>query len=209
MTDSAGVARGEKVGAGTCFLDIDNDGDLGIFIANGHTEDNVEQWDTSTAYRCPNFLMLNDGTGHFANISKTAGSGLAPQKASRGAAFDDLDNDGDVDAVVLNSREKSTIIRNDTENTNHWLEIRVIGVTANRDAVGTQVWIQAGDVKRMAEVHSGRSYQSHYGSRLHFGLGPHALVDRVEIRWHGGGRQELADVAGDQLITVVQEGTKP
>lgn len=191
------------------LIDFDNDGDLDIFIANGHTEDNIELWDTSTAYRCPNFVMLNDGTGHFSNISKTAGSGLTPEKASRGAAFDDLDNDGDVDAVVLNSREKPTVIRNDTKNTNHWLEIRVLGVVANRDAVGTQVSIQAGDVKRVAEVHSGRSYQSHFGSRLHFGLAQHTRVDRIEIRWHGGGQQQLADVAADQLITVLQEVAEP
>ena len=111
--------------------------------------------------------MLNDGTGHFSNISKTAGSGLLPEKSSRGTAFDDLDNDGDIDAVVLNSREKPTIIRNDTENANHWLQIRVIGVGANRDGVGSRVTVFAGNRKRVDEIHSGRSYQSHYGSRLH------------------------------------------
>ncbi len=210
VTQVSGAGEGSfpHVNWGTGLIDFDNDGDLDIFIANGHTEDNIHLWDTNTAYRAPNFLMMNDGTGHFTNISKTAGSGLEPEKTSRGAAFDDLDNDGDVDAVVLNSRDQATIIRNDSENANHWLEVRVIGIAANRDAVGSEISLQAEDVKRLAEVHSGRSYQSHYGSRLHFGLGHHAHVDRLEIRWHGGGTQHMEDVAADRLITVVQERTQ-
>ncbi len=206
VTQVSGAGEGAfpYVNWGNGLIDFDSDGDLDIFIANGHTEDNIHLWDDSTAYRCPNFLMLNDGTGRFSNISTTAGSGLSPEKSSRGTAFDDLDNDGDVDVVILNSRDKPTIIRNDTENANHWLEIRVIGVEANRDGVGAQVALIAGEWKRVAEVHSGRSYQSHFGSRLHFGLGDRTQVDRVEIRWLGGQKQTLENVGVDRLITVVQ-----
>jgi enediyne biosynthesis protein E4 len=201
----AGEGSFPYVNWGNGLVDFDNDGHLDIFIANGHTEDNIDLWDSSTAYRAPNLLLRNNGTGRFTNISQSAGSGLLPVKASRGAGFDDLDNDGDVDAVILNSRDVPTIIRNDTENANPWLEIRVIGVEVNRDGVGAQLTVLAGDWKRTAEVHSGRSYQSHYGSRLHFGLGKHSRVDRIEIRWPGGGEQTLEKIGVNQLLTVIEE----
>ena len=206
-TQISGAGEGSfpYVNWGVGLIDFDSDGHLDVFIANGHTEDNIDLWDSSTAYRAPNLLLRNDGQGRFTNISQRAGSGLLPVKASRGAGFDDLDNDGDVDAVILNSRDTPTIIRNDTEHPNHWLQLRVIGIGANRDSVGARVTVLAGDLKRVAEVHSGRSYQSHYGSRLHFGLGPHAQVDRIEIRWPGGGTQTLENVAVNQLLTVLEE----
>lgn len=206
VTHVSGAAEGSfpLVNWGTGLIDFDNDGDLDIFIANGHTEDNIDLWDRSTAYRCQNLLLLNDGTGRYTNITHTAGSGLLPVKSSRGTVFDDLDNDGDNDAVVLNSRERPTMIRNDTENGNHWLQIRLIGVTANRDGVGSRVIAFVGDRKHVAEVHSGRSYQSHFGSRLHVGLGAASRIDRIEIRWLGGGKQTLENVDADRLLVVVE-----
>ncbi|MCY2988292.1 MAG: CRTAC1 family protein [Planctomycetota bacterium] len=204
QTTQAGTGCLAYVKWGTGLIDFNNDGHLDIFIANGHTEDNVELWDRTTCYRCRNSLLLNDGTGHFQNISNLCGNGLLSEHAGRGAAFDDLDNDGDIDVVVQNSREAPTVLRNDTRNGNHWLEIILRGVTSNRDAVGTQVTVVAGDLQRVAEVHSGRGYQSHFGSRLHFGLGPHPRVDSLRIRWLGGASQELRDLAADQLVTIVE-----
>ena len=104
-------------------------------------------------------------------------------------AVDDLDNDGDVDLVVLASRERPMILRNmymESRPRHHWLQIQLVGVTSNRDAVGSRVTVSVGDMTLTDEVHSGRSYQSHSGSRLQFGLGPHNQVDQIEIRWNGG-----------------------
>lgn len=210
VTQRTGAGDGlfAYVNWGTGLIDFDNDGDRDIFIANGHTEDNIELRDASTAYRVRNSLLMNTGDGRFVNISDACGDGLLPVHASRGTAFDDLDSDGDVDGVILNSRERPTIVRNESDGGNRWLQLRLCGVTTNRDAVGARVTVVAGDLTQVAEVHSGRGYQSHYGSRLHFGLGGHDHVDRIEIRWIGGQVDVVRDIAVDGLITIT-EGVGP
>jgi hypothetical protein len=207
VTPATGVGEGSfpYVNWGASLVDFDNDGDRDVFIACGHLQDKIDLYDDSTAYRVRNILMMNTGDGHFINVSDTAGDGMLPVHSSRGAGFDDLDNDGDIDVVILNSREKPTILRNDTENANHWLQIRLCGVKANRDGVGAQVTVTAGDLIQVDEVHSGRGYQSHYGSRLHFGLGQRDSVDRIEVRWIGGGVDVLENVLVDRLV-VIREG---
>jgi hypothetical protein len=126
--------------------------------------------------------------------------------SSRGAGFDDLDNDGDVDIVILNSRRECTVLRNDSNPKGHWLQIRLRGVKTNRDGVGAHVRVTAGDLFLIDEVHSGRSYQSHFGDRLYFGLGSHERVDRVEVKWIGGGVDVFTNVQVDKLLTIT-EGT--
>lgn len=191
---------------GNAMVDFDHDGDRDIFIACGHLEDNIEQRDDTTTYRTPNILMLNDGTGKFSDISSTSGDGLRIKKSSRGAGFDDLDNDGDVDVVILNSCDTPTILENVTANENHWLAIQLEGTRTNRDGVGAHVHVVTGKDRQIAEVHSGCGYQSHWGSRLNFGLGPHTEVDRIEVRWIGGGAETWHNVRSDQVIRLV-EGT--
>jgi hypothetical protein len=189
---------------GIGLIDFDNDGYRDLFICNGHTEDNIELRVRGAAYRAPNSLLRNQGDGTFLNVSEISGNGLLPVHASRGAAFDDLDNDGHIDSVILNSRQHPTILRNESPGGHHWVQVRLIGVHANRDAVGSRVTVVAGDLAQIAEVHSGRSYQSHYGSRLHFGVSAHPRIDRLEIRWHGGRTQVLEDLPANQLHTIVQ-----
>lgn len=206
VTQRTGAGDGlfPYVNWGTGLVDFDNDGDRDIFVANGHTEDNIELRDASTAYRVRNSLLMNTGNGRFENISDSSGDGLSPVHASRGAGFDDLDNDGDVDAVILNSREKPTVLRNESDGKNHWLELRLRGLTATRDAIGARVTVVAGDLSQIAEVHSGRGYQSHYGSRLHFGLGKRDQIDRIEVRWLGGNTDIWRGIGVDQLLTITQ-----
>jgi hypothetical protein len=124
--------------------------------------------------------------------------------SSRGAGFDDLDNDGDIDVVILNSRAQPTLLRNDSPTNNHWIQLLLQGTRTNRDGVGARVEVVAGDLTQIQEVHSGRGYQGHHGTRLHFGLGPHGRVDRIRIRWVGGGTQTVKNVPGDRLIRVTE-----
>jgi hypothetical protein len=206
LSANAGDGAFAYVNWGNGLVDFDNDGDLDIFIANGHTEDNIELRDDSTAYRVRNLVLMNTGDGNFVNVTKTSGDGLEPVRASRGAGFDDLDNDGDIDGVILNSRQKPTILKNESPGGHHWLQIQLRGVKSNRDGVGAAVKVVAGDLVRVDEVHSGRAYQSHFGSRLHVGLGKRTRVDLIEVRWIGGGVDLLSDVKADQLVRITEGG---
>jgi hypothetical protein len=189
---------------GCGLVDLDNDGYRDLFIAAGHLHDNVHLFDTTTTYFQRNLVQRNLGNGRFMNVSEHAGDGLEVNLSSRGAAFDDLDNDGDIDVVILNSRREPTLLRNDAPAGRHWLQVQLRGTTSNRDGVGAKVTVYAGESRWVDEVHSGRGYQGHYGTRLHFGLGKHERVDRVVVRWPGGQTQSMGPVQPDQLITVTQ-----
>jgi enediyne biosynthesis protein E4 len=209
VSSRTGAAAGSlpwvKWGCG--IVDFDNDGRRDLFIACGHINDLVEQFDDTTAYRNHNVLLRNVG-GRFVEMSAAAGLHAVPRHSARGAAFDDLDNDGDLDGVILNAREAPTLLRNlDRERggEHHWLQVRLVGRDSNRDGVGANVRVVTPGAVLVDEVHAGRGYQGHFGSRLHFGLGPAAAVERVEVRWIGGGR-EAFDVAGIDRLVVLTEG---
>jgi len=209
VTPSTGAGAGTLpfVTWGNGLVDFDNDGDRDLFVACGHIQDNIERYDDTSTYHTRNVLAMNDGRGRFVNVSNRAGDGMAVKLASRGAAFDDLDNDGDVDVVVQNIGRGPTILRNDSPGGNHWLQLRLRGTKSNRDGVGARVTVTAGESVQIAEVHSGRSYQSHYGSRLHFGLGTHNPVDRIEVHWLGGGVDVLENVTVDRQVLIVEGST--
>ncbi len=200
----AGAGTLNNVTWGNGFVDFDNDGDRDIFVACGHLQVNIEQFDDASTYHQRNILLLNTGNGKFVDVSDECGDGLKVNLSSRGAGFDDLDNDGDIDVVILNSRREPTILRNDSANENHWIQIRLQGVKTNRDSVGARVKVVAGDLTQIDEVHSGRGYQSHYGTRLHFGLGKRDRVDRVEVRWIGGGLDVVRNVEVDQVLSITE-----
>ena len=120
-------------------------------------------------------------------------------------AWRSFDNDGDIDVVILNSRREPTILRNGSANENHWIQIRLQGVKTNRDGVGARVKVVAGDLTQIDELHSGRGYQSHYGTRLHFGFGKRERVDRVEVRWIGGGVDVVRNVEVDQVLSITEK----
>lgn len=208
VTRPSGAGRGTfpYVKWGVGFIDFDNDGHRDLFVAQGHLQDNVELYDDTTAYRVRNVLLRNTGAGKFVNLSDQAGDGLRPVHSARGAVFDDLDNDGRVDVAILNSREPPTVLRNESPGENHWLQLQLRGRKANRDGVGSHVQVVAGDLTQGDEVHSGRGYQSHFGSRLQFGFGARQHVDRIEIRWIGGGVDVIQHVAVDQRLTIIEGG---
>ena len=200
----AGTTAVRPVTWGVGFADFDNDGDRDIFMATGHLEDNVQLKDDTVHYETQNVLLQNTGDGRFVDVSSHSGAGMLLKRCSRGAVLDDLDNDGDIDIVVLNSRREPTILRNDSPHIHHWVQVRLQGTTANRDAVGSRVRVVAGDLEQIDEVHSGRGYQSHFGTRLHFGLGNRDHVDRIQVHWLGGKVETFSDVAVDQLVTLRQ-----
>jgi hypothetical protein len=206
LNSGAGAGALPHVNWGTGLVDFDNDGDRDLFVACGHLQDNVDLYDATSAYRVRNVLLMNHGDGRFTNVSDQCGDGLSVALSSRGAAFDDLDNDGDVDVVVLNSRSEPTLLRNDSRNRNHWIQVRLRGRRSNRDGVGARVRVLAGNLTQIAEVHSGRGYQSHFGTRLHFGLGNRDHVDRIEVRWIGRGVDVVEHVEADQVITIAEGG---
>lgn len=204
---NAGAGCYPLVNWGCGLVDFDNDGWLDIFIGQGHIEDNIDERDATTSYRCTNTLLQNTGQGRFEDISARCGLSNMTPHAARGTAFEDLDNDGDVDVVVLNSRERPSVIQNrlrESGSDRHWIQLRICGVAANRDGVGSRVRVVSGDLELVTEVHSGRGYQSHWGSRLHFGLGSRTRIDRVEVDWMGGGRDIFENLAVDRIATLIE-----
>lgn len=212
VTTSSGAGSNtiSQVKWGNLIADFDNDGRRDIFIANGHLYDNVDRFDSRTSYLARNMLLRNIGGGKFADVSDHCGDGLSVKLSSRGAGFDDLDNDGDLDVVILNSRREPTILRNESSNNSAWIAIQLRGTKTNRDGVGARVEVVAGDLKLVDEVHSGRSYQSHYGSRLHFGLGKRTRVDHIRVQWIGGGVDVFKDLPVNRRLTITEgEGNDP
>jgi hypothetical protein len=206
MVAGAGKGTVHHVAWGNGFVDFDNDGDRDIFVACGHLLDNVELFDDTTSYLARNILLMNTGDGKFINVSDASGDGLKVKLSSRGAGFDDLDNDGDIDVVILNSRQEPTILRNDSPSKGHWLQVRLRAVKTNRDGIGAQVKVVAGDLTLIDEVHSGRGYQGHYGLRLHFGLGSRERIDRIEVRWIGGQVDVFEDIPADRIVILTEGG---
>lgn len=200
----AGSGSYPNVTWGTSMADFDNDGHRDLFIACGHLIDNVEQFDDTTSYLARNILLRNTGQGKFVNVSDQAGDGLLPKLSSRGAGFDDLDNDGRIDVVILNSRREPTILRNVSSPTQHWIQVQLRGTKTNRDGIGARVTVTAGGLTQIDEVHSGRSYQSDFGKRLYFGLGSRSRVDQIQVKWIGGGVDVVRDEDVDRLVTIVE-----
>jgi hypothetical protein len=204
VDDSALVGMGAtwfELSWGTGFHDFDRDGDLDLFIANGHVYPQVDGADLGTRYRQRNHLFLNE-RGRMREASAAAGPGFAVERSFRGAAFADHDDDGDVDVLVTALDEAPLLLRNDTTGAGHYLQIRLIGSLSNRDGVGVRVAVLAGGRATVRQRQGGGSYLSASEPRLHFGLGDATRADKVEILWPSGARDELSDVPADRAITV-------
>jgi hypothetical protein len=188
---------------GTGFLDFDNDGLLDIFVANGHVFPIIDKqnWGTTWAQR-PQLFRNLDGT-KFQEVPPAAGSGLADVIPARGAAFGDLFNDGHIDVVINNLDSTPTLLRNVVKNGNHWVGFHlIVGPKSPRDAIGAKVFVTAAGFRQRAEVFSGGSYGSNSDPRVHFGLGTASKVDKVEIQWPSGTKQEMSLPQVDKMFTV-------
>ena len=194
------------LGWGTGFLDYDNDGWPDLFVANGHVYPGVDQQDWGTTWAQRPLLFRNLDGNKFAEVPAATGSGLALVLTARGAAFGDLFNDGHIDVVVNNIDSTPVLLRNVFKNANHWVTFKLIGGQKSpRDAIGAKVFVTAGGFRQRGDVFSGGSYASSSDQRLHFGLGTADKVDRIEIIWPSGGKEEIRVPAVDRIYTV-QEG---
>ncbi len=192
------------VGWGTGFFDYDNDGWLDVMVVNGHVYPQLDNPLGGGSYRQPKLLYRNNRDGTFRETTHTSGPALTRPAVSRGAAFGDLDNDGDVDVVVNNLDGPLTVLRNDGGNANNFLTVDLIRRPGNRSALGAQVRVVAGDLVQVAERRSGGSYLSQNDTRLHFGLEKRGGADRIEVRWPDGTVQTIADVPANRFIAITQ-----
>jgi hypothetical protein len=204
---ATGVAStaGPYLGWGVKFVDMDNDGRLDIFIANGHVYPEVDKHGLGTRYLQRKQLFVNEGT-RFRHASNEIGGSLLVEKSSRGAAFGDYDNDGDVDALVINMNDRPTLLRNDTSPGNHWITVRLAGTKSNRDGIGAKVSIDAGGRKQSTFVRGDGSYLSHSDTRAHFGLADATRVTRIEIRWPSGVVDTASGLTADRFY-IAREGS--
>src|SRR5271169_733137 len=187
---------------GTAFFDMDNDGWLDLFIANGHVYPQVDAIPGGTPYRQPMLLFRNHRDGTFEDVSQALAS--MPPQSRRGAAFGDIANDGNIDIVVLNVGEPPSLLLNRNDSGNHRVLFKLVGTKSNKAAIGARVTVKAGTLVQFSEVRGGASYLSQNDLRLHFGLGAIETMSEVGIRWPNGETEVLRDVPADFIYTIVE-----
>lgn len=200
VTAAAGLIHERRfVSWGTCLLDLDNDGFPDIFVVTGQVYPELERVLPKYPRRGPRLLFRNLGNGTFAPMNEEAEPALAERHVSRGCAFGDFDNDGDVDIVIMNQNEPPSLLRNDAPPQHHWIKIRLYGTKSNRSALGSKVTVRSGTKVQVQELMSQSSYVSSNDPRLHFGLGSAESVD-IEVRWPLGLVETHKNVASNQLV---------
>jgi len=184
------------VGWGTKFFDYDNDGWVDLLVVNGHVYPQLPN------YRQPRLFHRNNRDGTFTEISAQFGSIFTELHASRGVAFGDIDNDGDIDLLISDLDGPPQLLRNDNGNANNSILIKTVGVKSNRDGIGARVKVVAGDLTQVDEVRSGDSYLSQSDLRLHFGLEKRTKVDLIEVRWPSGVVEKITNVGVNRILTI-------
>lgn len=210
MTFSAGLGVNTRwLGWGAGFLDLDNDGWLDLFLANGHVYPEVSQLRTESDYQQRKVVYRNLKGRRFEDISDQLGQPITTPKASRGCAFGDFNNDGSIDIVVSNIHDASDLFRLKNPHQNHWITIRLIGNQSNRSAIGARVRCVVRGSIQTEEVRGGGSYLSQNDLRVHFGLGEVSSVDRLEVRWPNGLQEEWTSLHADQILTLKEGSGRP
>jgi enediyne biosynthesis protein E4 len=192
------------VGWGAGIVDLDNDGHPDLFLVTGSVYPEIEQKVPAYPFRTPRLVFRNLGDGRFEELIDEAGPGVAAAHTSRGCAFGDFDNDGDMDVVVINMNEPPSLLRNDVTGGGHWLKVLLVGAQSNRSAIGARVTARYGGRIQAQEVMAQASFYSANDRRLHFGLGPATAAD-LTIRWPTGATETVPNVAADHLV-VIREG---
>ena len=206
------VTRAAKIGVETRYIcwgagmvDLDNDGLPDLFMTTGSVYPQIEKTLPQYPNKGPRVVFRNLGSGIFEELIEEAGPGVAAAHCSRGCAFGDFDNDGDVDIVIVNLNEPPSLLRNDVSGNHHWLKVKLVGTKSNRSAIGARVVVSYGGKRQAQAVMSQSSFYSSNDPRLHFGLGAEKSAD-VEVHWPSGAVEKLKTVTADQLI-VVKEGS--
>ncbi len=189
---------------GAGIVDLDNDGLPDLFIAAGQVYPELEKQAPLFPYKNPRIVFRNLGGGRFEELFDEAGPAIAAPHSSRGCAFGDFDNDGDVDIVIMNMNEPPSLLRNDNTGRNHWLKVQLEAVTSNRSAIGARVTARYGGRIQAQELMSQSSFLSVNDKRLHFGLGAETSAS-LEIRWPNGMKQTFSDVPANHLV-LIREG---
>jgi hypothetical protein len=192
------------VGWGTGMVDLDNDGLPDIFLVTGSVYPEVERKLPTYPFRTPRLIFRNLGEGRFEELIDEAGAGISATHASRGCAFGDFDNDGDVDILIMNMNEPPSLLRNDVSGTGHWLKVLLVGVKSNRSAIGARVTARYGGRVQAQDVTAQSSFYSVNDRRIHFGLGAAARAD-LAVRWPSGATEQISSVDANQLV-VIREG---
>ena len=192
-TNGVSQTNAQYVSWGTGVYDFDNDGLLDILIFHGGLIHLYPQEHT---------LFRGLGNGKFADVSRDAGPVLSERTTARGACFADYDNDGKVDAFVVNLGGKGTLVHNVSTDTGHWVAIKLKGVKSNRDGIGAKVEVFAAGKRQTAERVAASGYLSQDDSRLHFGLGAATTIDKLLVHWPSGREQTLEKLAVDRVLTV-------
>ena len=190
---------------GVGFGDFDNDGWPDILIANGNFSSLMDKLETEVKYREPLQLFRNIDGRRFEDIANKAGLNNGPLESRRGTAFGDINNDGDLDIVVFNTAGPPSLFINETHNANHRVLFRLVGTKSNRMGIGARVTVFTGAMEQVDEVHGGGGYNSSNDTRLHFGLGQAATMNKIEVRWPSGLKQEFKNVPGDAIYEIDEE----
>ena len=205
VATAAGLAvQNRYVEWGAGIVDVDNDGWQDLMYMTGNVYPEVEQKFPRYPHKGPRILFRNKGDGTFADASASGGTGLTTPRSSRGAAFGDVDNDGDIDVLVMNMNEPPSLLRNDTARANHWIAVSLEGTVSNRAGVGATVRVTAGGRVQARAVLSQSSYYSMDDLRAHFGLGAATRVDRIEVAWPNGIVETASNLAPDRVVTFVE-----
>ena len=198
----------KDIGWGTALFDYDNDGDLDIFVANGSTFQELDRPELLIPQ--PDRLFRNEGDSTFTDVSRNVGIANLPERVSRGTAFGDYDNDGDIDIFIVNSYAKPTLLRNETisaqnGNGNNWLYVKLIGAPANLHAIGAKIRLKTANLTQLREIYAGDSYMSANSVGVQFGLGKVTQIQSLEIIWPTGDVQTLHNIPINQRIEITQE----
>jgi hypothetical protein len=194
------------VGWGTKLFDYDNDGWLDLLVVNGHVYPQLEGAYPGAMYKQRKLFYRNLRNGTFKEIASELGPALMERRSSRGAAFADYDEDGDIDVIVNDLDGPPMLLRNDGGNrAGHFVKLDLVTNGPNRRAVGAKVTLKAGGIIQIDEVHAGDSYLSHSDWRLHFGIGAARVVDEISVRWPSGKTSRMVKVAADKVIRIAEE----
>ncbi|HTQ55030.1 MAG TPA: CRTAC1 family protein [Bryobacteraceae bacterium] len=205
-TIAAGLAVETRfIGWGAGIVDLDNDGNPDLFFVTGSVYPEVEAKLPNYPFRTPRVIFRNLGDGRFEELMDQAGPAITAAHASRGCAFGDFDNDGDIDMVIVNLNEPPSLLRNDLAGGAHWLKVKLEGVESNRSAIGARVTARYGGKMQAQAVLSQASFYSANDRRLHFGLGAATQAD-LTIDWPSGKQERVDNVAADRLVHI-REGS--